>query len=258
MDYLRHPGLITSALVPRRSLLVLSHMRSYSSLLSHILGSNPGIDGYVELHQAYTSPADLRRMRLAVARLDDKRLTGQYALDKVLHNKWVVDDSVLHRDSVYTLFSVREPEATIKSTVAMALSRKNGAENWKADVEKVGRYYQKRCDGLIAIAERKPAHSAFFVAERLIDRSDETLAMMTSYLGLETPLTSSYEKFSKTRKRGYGDPSQNIAAGEIKKDRPQHQVDVPEHVLAPAQAAYERTVHRLVELCAVSLPGDHP
>src|SRR5262245_13075611 len=39
-------------------LFVLSHMRSYSSLLSHVLGSHPEIDGYCETHLRYRSGLD--------------------------------------------------------------------------------------------------------------------------------------------------------------------------------------------------------
>jgi hypothetical protein len=258
VDYLRHPTLLSAALRPRRTVLLLSHMRSYSSLISHILGSSPEIDGYVEVQRKYTSPRDLRSLRIAVAKMEDNRLQGRYVLDKVLHNKWKISNSVLHDPSVWTLFSVREPEATIKSTVAMALSGSNPDRNWKTDLGKVGTYYVRRCEGLVRYAERKPTRSAFFVAERLIDRSDETLTMLSDFLELRTPLTSTYEKKTNTRRRGFGDPSENIAAGEIKRDRKQHDVVVPDDILAECTAAYTTTVGRLIELCDVSLPGDRP
>jgi hypothetical protein len=258
VDYLRSPSLVATAVRPRRTVLLLSHMRSYSSLISHILGSSPEIDGYVEMQRQYASRTDLVRLRLAVARMNGDRLSGRYVLDKVLHDKWQVDDAVLRDRSVYPLFSVREPEATIKSTVAMALSRKGGASDWKADVAKVGDYYIGRCASLVSLAERRPARSAFFVGERLIDRSEETLAMLTSYLGLSTPLSSSYEKFENTQKRKYGDPSENIAAGEIKRERKQHDVEVPAEILDRCRAAYTGTVEQLLSRCDVTLPGDHP
>ena len=253
---LRDPALAWTVARPRRTLLVLSHMRSYSTLLCHILGSNPEVDGYVELHRRYAGRSDLYRLRAQVARMNETKLQGRYVLDKVLHYKWEISDDVLHSASVYTVFSVREPEATIKSTVAMALSGDNPDKNWKSDIEKVGRYYVERCEGLVALAERTPRHSSFFVAERLIDRSEETLAMLTDYLGLATPLTPSYDRFSNTRKRGFGDPSENIAAGEIKKDRTRHDVEVPEHVLAPCREAYASSVERLLALTGTTLPAD--
>jgi hypothetical protein len=40
-------------------LFVISHMRSRSSLLSHILGSHPQVIGYSELHQSYQRWSDL-------------------------------------------------------------------------------------------------------------------------------------------------------------------------------------------------------
>ena len=46
----------------RGHILLISHQRSHSTLLAHILGSHPEIDGYSELHQHYLSPVDLRSM----------------------------------------------------------------------------------------------------------------------------------------------------------------------------------------------------
>ncbi|QQZ27263.1 hypothetical protein HMY34_16720 [Thiothrix subterranea] len=40
-------------------IFLLSHMRAYSSLLGHIIGSQPRINGYYEMHQSYLSDADL-------------------------------------------------------------------------------------------------------------------------------------------------------------------------------------------------------
>jgi hypothetical protein len=52
---------VASLLAPRKSLFVLGHMRSYSSLLCHILGSHPQIDGYCETHIKYRTRFDLLR-----------------------------------------------------------------------------------------------------------------------------------------------------------------------------------------------------
>ena len=40
-------------------LFLLSHMRSYSSLMSHLLGSSPQIDGYGEMHLRYRTRLSL-------------------------------------------------------------------------------------------------------------------------------------------------------------------------------------------------------
>ena len=70
----------------RRNLFVLGHMRSYSSLLCHILGSHPQVDGYCETHIKYRTWLDLLRLRSRVVQLTGEPLRGRYILDKVLHN----------------------------------------------------------------------------------------------------------------------------------------------------------------------------
>jgi hypothetical protein len=49
-----------------RYIFILSHMRSRSSLLSHILGSNREINGHSELHQNYTGRKSLLEMKLNI------------------------------------------------------------------------------------------------------------------------------------------------------------------------------------------------
>jgi hypothetical protein len=53
----------------RRHLFLLGHMRSYSSVLSHILGSHPQIDGYCETHIKYRTRLDLWRLHHRVRQL---------------------------------------------------------------------------------------------------------------------------------------------------------------------------------------------
>src|SRR4051812_40983666 len=71
----------------RRYLLLLSHMRSYSSLLAHVLGSSPEVDGYGETLLRYQLPLDLWRLRRQVRRSTGQPLRGTWLLDKVLHNR---------------------------------------------------------------------------------------------------------------------------------------------------------------------------
>ena len=66
----------------RRYLFVLSHMRSFSSLLCHILGSHPEIAGYAEAHQAYAGRADLLQLTRKVESTLEGAVAGRYVLDK--------------------------------------------------------------------------------------------------------------------------------------------------------------------------------
>jgi hypothetical protein len=48
-------------------LFVVSHLRSYSSLLCHILGNHPEISGYSEMHQSYLGATTLTGSRSGFA-----------------------------------------------------------------------------------------------------------------------------------------------------------------------------------------------
>ena len=57
---LRHPSILRSY----QPLLLISHMRANTSLMGHILGASPEIEGYYELHIGYHSWRSLLRQKL--------------------------------------------------------------------------------------------------------------------------------------------------------------------------------------------------
>ncbi|HEX9774430.1 MAG TPA: hypothetical protein VGB83_02465 [Actinomycetota bacterium] len=237
---------------PRRTLFVLSHMRSYSSLLCHILHSNADITGYIEQHASYRSSIDLLDLRIRLAHEAEDGLSGRYVLDKILHNKAKLDPAILRRDDVFCVFMVREPEMTIKSTLAM-VNRKSRWEgtDWKSDP---AGYYVRRLDRLVELAELRPRHSLFFEADSLIDSTDAVLAGLSSFLELKHPLAPTYETFELTGKPRFGDPGKFIGAGEIVKERNEYaDVTIPEEDLLRAKEAFERTRDVLTRRCTTTV-----
>lgn len=71
-----------------RSLLIVRHMCSRSTVLDHILGSNHEVCGHAELHRAYRRKADLLKIRVALSKEVRCRLVGKYLLDKILHDRY--------------------------------------------------------------------------------------------------------------------------------------------------------------------------
>lgn len=204
----------------RRYMFLLSHMRSYSSLLGHVFGSHPQIAGYTETHHSYQSELDLVELALKIYHTNGRRLDGEILFDKVLHGKYEFSDSILERNDVHLLFVLREPLATIRSTVAMARRRKN--PDWKGDAAKVGAYYEKRVHQLVAVAGRPHRHSAFLLADDVMTRTDDVLSNLGRFLDLSTPLQRTYETFEFTGKPTYGDPGKHISSGTIVTERDQH------------------------------------
>ncbi|HVM20116.1 MAG TPA: hypothetical protein VM307_09165 [Egibacteraceae bacterium] len=239
---------------PRRYLFVMSHMRSYSTLLCHILNSNPDIDGYVEMHKPYTKDLDLLELTLRVRHTKDAPLTGRYVVDKVLHNYRM--GGALERDDVYALFSIREPERAIRSIYAMGLRREK--PDWKSKPPKVVRHYVQRLKQLQQDAKKIRGRSLYFDAQDLVDNTDAVLAGITRFLDLKQPLRPQYETAELTGRPRFGDASPFIKTGAIATERDDYShLDIPDELMERAHRAYERCRYELATTCTVAI-GERP
>lgn len=245
----RDPRTTLEVLRPKRYLFVQSHMRSYSSLLCHILNSNPDVAGYVETHRSYSDRMDLWRLKHMVFMTSGAETGGQYVLDKVLHNRSEIDPLLLRRDNVYVIFSLREPVRTIQSTVAMA--RSLNPADWKSDVAQVARYYAKRVNHLRRLALLEYRHATYVDAEDLVSDTARVLQNLTQFLDLQLPLSAEYQTSKLTGVPLYGDPGKYIGAGTIVRDRQQYtDIEVRQEDLDPALEAYNEALAVLRELRA--------
>ena len=109
-----------------KTLFLLGHMRSYSSVLSHILGSHPQISGYCETHTKYRTWFDLWKLRWRVRKLTGEALRGDYVLDKVLHD-YPMARSILDSSSTRAIVLIRRPRETVRSIIEMGLTLKHGS-----------------------------------------------------------------------------------------------------------------------------------
>jgi hypothetical protein len=191
-------------------LFVIGHMRSYSSLLAHILGSHPNIVGYAEMHQKYRNVLDLLELTRKVERTCDKPCAGRYVLDKILHPQ-ALDGRVLGREDVRVVAIAREPEATIASILAI---RAGGIDS----IEGALAYYVERMHTLAGLCERRDGDIAYVDGESLLESTDQSLQSLSTYLRIRA-LRSEYSTFRFTGVPKYGDPSQWIKAGRVVKRR---------------------------------------
>lgn len=209
-------------------LFILSHMRSRSSLLAHILGSNPEICGYSELKKSYSNRFDFIKMRVNLYHDLKNNFQGKYLLDKILHNSYSLSENILSNVNFKIIFLLREPEDTIKSIIHMGTFTE---EKWYKNPHTVLKYYQMRLSGLCDYAQQ--LNRKFFIinSDDLIENKNFLLAELTSWLNLNHPLKEEYNLFRDTGKAGTGDPSQNIKAGVIKKTKPYDHITVPEDII---------------------------
>ena len=232
-------------------MLVLSHMRSYSSLLCHILGSHPEINGYAEMHQSYRGRIDLLRLNARVYRSLDGELDGRFVLDKILHNFYTVADSVLERPAVYPIFLVRDPTDSVASIVEMG--KRIPSVPWYSDPLLATDYYESRLGQLVRSAESLEKDFFFLRAEQLIRESRPTLDTIRCFLGLGSRLEESYSLFKHTGRQGSGDDSPTLLQGRIVRDAQPAAPAVEEHLLLRARSAYDDCCR---ELEAAGLPTE--
>src|SRR5271169_4020464 len=114
-----------------RYLLILSHARSYTTLLCHILGSHRQISGYGETRMPYETAVDLYRLNAKACEDGNYRSDCEYVLDKLLYDDLTVSDTILGMPRVVPIFVIREPEPTIASLTRMRVrEHEQGIQNW--------------------------------------------------------------------------------------------------------------------------------
>lgn len=239
------PGVLTGN---KKYLFLMSHMRSYSSLLSHILGSHDSIAGYSEMHLSYRKKSDLLTLRYRVYLSNNREPMGDYIFDKILHNH-TISDTILNDDRVKVLFMLREPEATLKSILKMSKNLKNPSRI--SNIDKISNYYLNRLKNLEKLSDRTNGRGVYLDAEKIVDNTDFTLGYLSDWLQLPTKLSSEYKTFSKTGEPGFGDPSDNIKQGKIIKNRETADVIIPDDILKRANESYLKCREILINNCSV-------
>jgi len=196
-----------------RRIFLLSHMRAYSSLTGHILGSHPQINGYYEMHLSYTRQADLDTQLQRYRQSDTLKPGSHYLFDKLLHNDYTLDTHRLTGAGDRLLVCLRAPQPTLKSILHLFQARPNNDPY--ADPAQATVYYIQRLEALAAFGRENLAEYYYFDAELLITDSPNLLGAMTQWCDLTTPLSDRYQTFSLTGKPGAGDSSRQIVSGKI-------------------------------------------
>lgn len=232
-------GLAFSRIWRPRRLVLLSHMRAGSSLLTQLIANNEAVDGYGELHLTYTEPRHLWGLNgkvIWVRKLARPR--SAIVIDKILHDHLFSPHDLRRMNDVETMFLVREPAETLSSLVAsFGLSQTEALD-----------YFVLRLRTLADFAESRPCGSAIALTyDDVINRTGDSFSLVEQQLGLRTPLEDWYEPTH----RG-GDPSTNIRAGRILRDHKlvRHVAPIDATVLDRGRCAYDDTWSVLASRCA--------
>jgi hypothetical protein len=209
-------------------IFVISTMRSYTSVFSHILGSHKDILGKGERHLKYGNLKYkdhifecLFQKRSFFPRyrfiLDNVNWDGQEPMGEFLDSK---------KDNAKIIFLLRNPNDTLASII------KRGGLNWYD----ISNYYLKRLQSINILKDKltnKSVNYLYIEAEGFILNRDKYLNKISKYLGLKSTLIDSYKTDKLTGHSGYSDDSKNIFSKKLL-DRPviheEIKYDISEHL----------------------------
>jgi hypothetical protein len=219
-----------------RYVFILGHVRSGSTLLSHILASHPEFVGAGEMHISYQTPADLQKLVFKTCELLHRPfLRETYIVDQINHE--YVSDDVLRSDQICKcIILIREPETALASMMNLRVWQEKQALD----------LYVNRLEALTRYGMLLRERALLVEYDDLIDHTDDTLTALTSFLDLELPLTSNYSTHRMTGKvPGFGDPSNNIKIGRVVRT-PKHEITISNDTLIAAASAFRKCREQLL------------
>lgn len=229
---------------PRNRIFLLSHMRANTSVLGHILGSNPGIEGYYEMQRSYMRRVDFRLQQLFFYARHEPKPGAVYMFDKILHDKYRLADALLGTDDRIVIM-IRQPGPAISSIARMFGDKPGHKFSTFAGAEA---YYAGRLESLRRHAERLEGRFMFLRSEDLLERPEASLERLTAFLSLRVPLSAQYDVFPNTGVPGAGDTSALIRSGRIATRAPGSPEFTPGETLAGLyDAALRELTRRSVE-----------
>jgi len=192
-------------------IFIMAHMRSGSSLLEHILSSNPEIFGAGEQSRIYATSTDLKKGELLIRRINNTLFKPyKYSTDQILHKKYTPNLDLIRSNTIKVVFLIRNPEETISSIEKLGgpygIYEKNAFSS--------SEYYINRLEYLVNLSSQIPERNQIFITyEELVTETEHTLKKLNSFLELKTVLKKEYNVKQTTGK--FGDTSKNIKEGTI-------------------------------------------
>lgn len=184
---------------------LLSHMRSRSSLLSHIVASSPEVDGAGELQICYNN-VKKGLVKNNLSHSSQSRLV----FDKILHNELTKNDDFFGCDFKFIIM-LRPIEDTIQSLASMW--KRDGYES-SFNPEGIN-YLIKRLEFLKEKAQLMKGKFYYIDSDQLVSTPELVLYGLSNFLELSTLLSDRYEVTKDTGNKGYGDTSEFIQKGKI-------------------------------------------
>ncbi|HUW51764.1 MAG TPA: hypothetical protein VMV75_12190 [Sulfuricella sp.] len=226
-------------------IFLLSHMRAFTSLAGHILGSHPQINGYYEMHISYEDASALDKQLEVFLESDEIKENSRYLFDKLLHNDYLFKPAQLGQANMKILVSLLEPEHTIKSIVDLFAQKE--VEDLYASPVEAANYYIARIQALADFSRAATQPYYYFDAELWQRAPERLLPKLSDWLELEMPLSERYQIFSHTGKARKGDSSERIHSGRIDRTPIDYShIAIPEDVLRKAREVYQECRRQII------------
>ena len=218
-------------------IFLLSHMRAFTTLAGHILGSHPAINGYFEMHISYDDVSDLDKQLDVLQKHEALKQNSHYIFDKLLHNNYRLNPELPGLEGIKILLALRDPEHTIKSIVNLFAQKQT--EELYASAEEATKYYIERLKVLTDFCRTLAQDYYYFDAGLLRSAPDILLPEMSDWLELDPTLSQRYKRFSQTGIARKGDSSNLIHSGKIDKTKIDYShIRIPEDELGRALTVY--------------------
>ncbi len=226
---------------------LLSHMRAFSSLTGHILGSHPDINGYYEMHISYQQKDDLVLQEQLYSQQETFKPDSHFLFDKLLHNQYELNLNNLNLQNPRLLISLRSAKPGIKSIVNLFQQKKD--KHRYADPQQATQYYIQRLQKLSEFCRDHPQTYYYFDAELIKNNTQDMLSTLSNWLDLKTALNEKYQLFSQTGKPRAGDSSNAIKSGNIVKKASNYEhINIPDKLLRTANSAYQKYRDQILKL----------
>lgn len=240
---------------PHSRIFLLSHMRAFTTLAGHILGSHPQINGYYEMHISYEDASALDKQLDVFLESDVLKENSRYLFDKLLHNDYLLKPEQFGLANIKILISLLEPEHTIKSIVNL-FAQKEIEDLYALPVE-AANYYIARVQALADFSRTADQPYYYFDAEMFQRAPEALLPRLSGWLELDSPLSERYQIFSHTGKARKGDTSERIHSGRIDRTPVAYShIAIPEDVLREAREVYRECRRQIIGNAADSVSVD--
>ena len=217
----------------QKKVILLGHMRCGSSLMVHILASNPEIAGDGETHFSYCAASDLEKLASNVYFNVRRFRPVKLVLDKILHDEYIVKDEILNAECCTFPIMAREALSSVSSMVTTLPGRFLKSNPSVEELLPIAAdYYRRRLDTLCRYAEilARRGKCWYFTYEDLLAHTGRVFRMLELCLELRYPLNEHYAIGPKTGIHGYGDPSANIKRGYIDRTVVRTPLPIPDNL----------------------------